>query len=59
MFFRSLEVFEEFVTVGVCVLFTQSRLTLHDPADCSSSGSSAHGILQARMLEWIAIPFSR
>ena len=59
MFFRSLEVFEEFVTVGVCVLFTQSCLTLHDPADYSSSGFSAHGILQARMLEWIAIPFSR
>ena len=51
MFFRSLEVFEEFVTVGVCVLFTQSCLTLHDPADYSSSGFSAHGILQARILE--------
>ena len=57
MFFRSLEVFEEFV--GVCVLFTQSCPTLHDPMDCSPSGSSAHGILQARILEWIAIPFSR
>ena len=27
--------------------------------DCSSSGSSVHGILQARVLEWVAIPFSR
>ena len=27
--------------------------------DCSSSGSSVHGILQARILEWVAIPFSR
>ena len=30
----------------------QSCLTLHDPMDCSSSGSSVHGILQARILEW-------
>ena len=27
--------------------------------DCSPPGSSVHGILQARMLEWVAIPFSR
>ena len=33
--------------------------TLFDPTDCSSSGSSAHGILQARILEWTVIPFSR
>ena len=33
--------------------------TLWDPMDCSPSGSSAHGILQARILEWVAIPFSR
>ena len=30
-----------------------------DPMDCSSPGSSVHGILQARMLEWVAIFFSR
>ena len=29
------------------------------PMDCSLPGSSAHGILQARILEWVAIPFSR
>ena len=29
------------------------------PIDCSPSGSSVHGILQARILEWVAIPFSR
>ena len=33
--------------------------TLCDPMDCSPPGSSVHGILQARMLEWVAIPFSR
>ena len=37
----------------------QSCPTLCDPVDCSSPGSSVHGILQARMLEWVAISFSR
>ena len=41
------------------VLVTQSCLTLFDPMDCSLPGSSVHGILQARILEWVAIPFSR
>ena len=33
--------------------------TLCDPMDCSLPGSSVHGILQARILEWVAISFSR
>ena len=33
--------------------------TLCDPRDCSLLGSSVHGILQARILEWVAISFSR
>jgi len=37
----------------------QSCLTLHNPMDCSLSGSSIHGIFQARVLEWVAIAFSR
>ena len=37
----------------------QSCLTLCDPIDCSLPGSSFHGILQARVLEWVAISFSR
>ena len=37
----------------------QSRLTLCDPMDCSPSGCSVHGILQARILQWAAISFSR
>ena len=37
----------------------QSCPTLCDPMNCSPSGSSVHGIFQARMLEWIAISFSR
>ena len=37
----------------------QSCLTFCDPVNCSLPGSSVHGILQARLLEWIAIPFCR
>ena len=44
------------VTVlGVCA---QVCLTLCDPMNCSPSGSSAHGILQARILEWVTVPSS-
>ena len=46
-------------TVKVKVLVAQLCLTLYDPMDCSLPGSSIHGILQARILEWVAIPFSR
>ena len=38
---------------------TQSYPTLRDPVDCSLPGSSVHRILQARILEWVAISFSR
>ena len=44
--------------VGVC-LVTQSCLTLCDPVDCSPPGCSVHGISQAVILEWVAVPFSR
>ena len=37
---------------------TQSCLTLSDPMDCIPPGSSAHGIFQARALEWVATAFS-
>ena len=43
----------------VCVKSFQWCLTLCDPIDCSPSGSSIHGILQARRLEWVAMPSSR
>ena len=38
---------------------TQSCPTLSDPMDCSLTGSSIHGIFQARVLEWVAIAFSK
>ena len=37
----------------------QSCLTLCDLMDCSLPGSSVHGILQARILQWLATPFSK
>ena len=37
----------------------QLCLTLCDPMDCSPSGSSVHGIIQARILKWLAISLSR
>ena len=40
-------------------MHTQSSPTLCDPIDCSPPGSSVHGILQARILEWIAMSSSR
>ena len=44
---------------SVCAKSLQSCLTLCDPMDCSPPGSSVPGILQARILEWVATPFSR
>ena len=44
---------------SVIVLVAQSCPTLSDPIGCSLPGSSVHGILQARILEWVTISFSR
>ena len=44
--------------VRVCTV-AQSCFTLCDPVDCSRPGSSVHGILQARILKWVAISYSR
>ena len=41
------------------MLVSQSCLTLCNPIDCSPPGSSVHGILWTRILEWVAFPFSR
>ena len=44
---------------GCIVLSHFSHVQLCDPTDCSPPGSSVHGILQERILEWVAMPFSR
>ena len=50
---------QSFHLKGVLCLVAQSGLTLCNPRDCSPLGSSVHEILQARILEWVAMPFSR
>ena len=47
------------VCVYVYVLVAQLCPTLCNPVDCSPPGSSLHGIFPVRILEWIAISFSR
>ena len=54
MYFRKNEWMSEWVSE-----VAQSCPTLCDPINCSLPGSSLHGILQARILEWVAISFSR
>ena len=46
------------VHYSVCAV-TQPHLTLCNPMDCSPPSSSVHGIFQARILEWVAISYSR
>ena len=46
-------------SVAATVLVAQSCPTLCDPIVCSPPGSSAHGILQIRILEWVTMPSSR
>ena len=48
-----------YTIVEIQVLIAQTCLTLCDPMDYSPLGSSVHWILQARILEWVAMPFSR
>ena len=47
-----------FVNYFLCAKLLQSCPNLCDPMDCSPSGSSVHGILQARILEWVVISSS-
>ena len=58
--------YQLFINIYICriyvkmkVLVAQSCPTLYNPVDCRPPGSSDHGILQAGILEWVAIPFSR
>ena len=56
---RALEQHERGKEKKVKVLVAQSCPTLWDPVDCSLPDSSVLGILQTRILEWVANPFSR
>ena len=49
-------VIDVYMCVCICICVC---LTLCGPMDCSLPGSSVHGILQARVLEWVAKPFSK
>ena len=48
-----------FTSVSCRLKVAQTRLTLCSPMDCNPPGSSFHRISQAKILEWVAIPFSR
>ena len=50
-----------YIFFPVCfpVVLTQLCLILCDPMDCSSPSSSVHGVSQAKILEWVAISFSK
>ena len=48
-----------YMPLCVCAKSIQSCPTLCDPMDCSPLSFSVHGIIQTRILEWVAIPFSR
>ena len=45
--------------LNACAQWLQSYPTLCDPMDCTPPGSSVHGILQARILDWVAMPSPR
>ena len=47
------------IELWVCVLCASVVSDSYDSMDCSPPGSSVHGIVQERILEWVAIPFSR
>ena len=48
-----------YLTPYLKALVAQLCLTLGNPTDCSPPGSPVHGILLARILEWVAMPFSK
>ena len=48
-----------YIYIHACMLLLQSCLTLCNTMDCNLPGSSVYGILQARILEWVAMPSSK
>ena len=58
-YFQCMISYDRLLRLWACATSPQSCLTLWDPIDCSLLGSSVHGILQARILEGVAMPSSR
>ena len=56
---KTAQCLHRFSTITMHAEMLQSYLTLCDPTHCTLPGSSVHGILQARILEWVALPSSR
>ena len=52
-------IIDPIVLYHAAVLYTQSCSTLRNPMDCSPSGPSVHGVLQATIVEWVIMPPSR
>ena len=59
LFFGGFFIFSVFFSAVLSAKLLQSCPTLCDSVDCSLPGFSVHGILQARTLEWVAMPSSR
>ena len=58
--FKIMRLNEMMTKLFICIkVKSLRRVQLCDPTDCSPPGSSLHGIFQARILEWVAIPLSR
>ena len=56
---KDLFIYQNMYLLSMCLLSHFSPVILYDAMDCSPPGSSIHGILQARLLEWVAMPSSR
>ena len=54
-----MEGFRYEAAICVCVCERESRSVVSNSMDCSPPDSSVHWILQARIMEWVAVPFSR
>ena len=52
------DIISHIVLLILCAKLLQSCLTPYDPMDCSPPRSSIHGILEARLIKWVAMPFS-
>ena len=59
MYVKHMKMLDREQVLDCCCSVIQACPTLCDPMDCSLPGSLVLGILQARILEWVAIPFSR